>query len=200
MSLVIHHELKKRFLLLFFSTVSTIKYSVIDILSKWWVKSMLLTKPGYVLVITDFLDIVYSWNHGISFGLFQEYHDTANKIFLVVNASIILYIWKLLLNAQNYKFYLGYSLIIGGAVGNLYDRIMHGAVFDFIFFHYRDFYFPAFNIADCLICFGALIIIIEYNKVRKAIAKKKEAEYDPVSVEAEKIRKLDAEIAERGIK
>jgi signal peptidase II len=198
--IVVHHQLRKLALLVFFSIISTIKYAVVDQLSKWWVKSMLLTKPGYFLSITSFLDLVYSWNHGISFGMFQEYQGTSNKIFLILNAGIILYIWRLLLKAENYKFYVGYSLIIGGAVGNLYDRLVHGAVFDFIYFHYKNFHFPAFNIADSLICIGALIIILEHNKIRKSIAKEKEEEYDAASVEADRIRKLDAEIAERGIK
>lgn len=199
-SIAVHHELKKFALLLFLSIISTIKYAAIDQLSKWWVKSMLVTKPGYVLHITSFLDLVYSWNHGISFGMFQEYQGSSNKIFLILNAAIILYIWRLLLKVENYKLYVGYSLIIGGAVGNLYDRMAHGAVFDFIYFHYQNFYFPAFNIADSFICIGALIILAEHYKITKAIAKKKEQEYDANSVEAERIRKLDAEIAERGIK
>jgi signal peptidase II len=198
--IIVHHQLKKLALLLFFSIISTIKYALIDQLSKWWVKSILLTKPGYVISITSFLDLVYSWNHGISFGMFQEYQSTSNKVFLILNAAIILYIWRLLLKVENYKIYIGYSLIIGGAVGNIYDRLAHGAVFDFIYFHYKNFYFPAFNLADSFICIGALIVAIEYYKITKAVAKKKEAEYDAESVEADRIRKLDAEIAERGIK
>jgi signal peptidase II len=191
----------RKFCILFLcSFISTIKYAIADIISKWWVKSILITKPGHTSSIASFLDIVYSWNYGISFGMFQEYQDTSNRIFLVLNTIIIIYIWKLLLDAPNYKAYVGYSLIIGGACGNLFDRFMNGAVFDFIYFHYESWHFPAFNLADSFISIGALILIREYYKITKAVAKKKEEEYDAISVEANRIRKLDAEIVEKGIK
>jgi len=196
----INHQLKKIFLLLFFSIIATLKYAIIDQLSKWWFKNMLLTKQGYSIPVTSFLDLVYSWNHGISFGLFQQYESLSNKIFLGLNTIVVLYVWKLLLNSPNYKFYIGYSLIIGGALGNLYDRFFNGAVFDFIYFHYKEFYFPAFNFADSFIFIGAFTVVLEYYKHAKSVAKKKDQEYDDVAAEAEKIRKLDEKIAEKGIK
>jgi signal peptidase II len=166
--------LKKFFLILFFSIISVVKYAALDQASKWWVKSMLTAKAGYTMHITSFLSLVYSWNHGISFGLFREYHAMSNKIFLVINSIIIIYIWKLLFNAKSYKSYIGLSLIIGGAVGNLIDRFVNGAVFDFIYFHYNNFYFPAFNIADSFIFIGAAIVIYEYYRMTKSVAKQQE--------------------------
>lgn len=196
---VIHHQLKKISILLFFSFISVVKYTALDLVVKWWVKSMLSTQQGYTMSLTSFLDLVYSWNHGISFGLFQDY-EYSNKIFIGIAAVIILYIWKLLLDSKNYPMYVGYSMILGGATGNLMDRILNGAVFDFISFHIYGFYFPVFNIADALITLGAIGVIYQHYKIAKKIAKEKEKEYDPIDEEAEKIRQMDREIAKKGIK
>lgn len=195
----IHHQLKKICLLLFFSFIAVIKYTALDLVVKWWVKSMLSQQAGYTMSLTGFLDLVYSWNHGISFGMFQNY-EYSNKIFIGIVAIIIIYIWKLLLNSKSYRMYVGYSMILGGAVGNLADRIINGAVFDFISFHIGSFYFPVFNIADALISLGAIIVIHQHYKISKKIAKAKEKEYDPIDEEAEKIRRMDREIAKKGIK
>lgn len=197
--IIVHHELKKFCVLLFYSAIAAGKFTILDLVTKWLAKSTLTVKPGMVASPTSFLDFVYSWNKGISFSLFDNY-EHANKIFIAISIIIIIYIWKLLLDAPNYRIYKGYTYIIGGAMGNLFDRILNGAVFDFIAFHYNDIYFPAFNIADALITIGAIIVIWQYYKIAKAVAKKKESEYTPLAAEADRIRKLDAEIAKKGIK
>lgn len=196
---VIHHQLKKICLLLFFSLIAVAKYTILDLATKWWVKSMLSQQAGYTISLTDFLDLAYSWNHGISFGMFQSY-EYSNKIFIIVASIIIIYVWKLLLDSKSYPMYVGYSMILGGAMGNLMDRIINGAVFDFISFHIGSFYFPIFNIADGLITIGALVVIYQHYKISKKIAKAKEKEYDPIDEEAERIRQMDREIAKKGIK
>lgn len=195
----VHHEMRKFGLLLFFSIIASGKYALLDIVTKWWAKSALIVKPGYVASPTSFLDFVYTWNKGISFSMFDNL-ENSNQIFTYISIGAIIYIWRLLLNAENYRIYTGYSYILGGAIGNLYDRFMNGAVFDFIAFHYKDFYFPAFNLADAFITLGAILVISEYYKLSKAVAKSKENEYNPIADEAERIRKMDAEIAKRGIK
>ena len=197
--LKVSHELKKLSLLLFFNIIAAVKFTALDIVTKYFAKSTLSVKAGMMASPTSFLDFVYSWNKGISFSLFDDI-ESANKVFMALSAAIIIYIWKLLFDAPNYRIYKGYSYIIGGALGNLFDRFMNGAVFDFIAFHYKDWYFPAFNIADFLITVGAIIVIYEYYKISKEVAKQKEKEYNPVAEEAKKIRQMDAEIAKRGIK
>lgn len=196
---VVHHELKKFCMLLFYSSIAAGKFTILDLFTKWWAKSVLVKMDGMVASPTSFLDFVYSWNRGISFSLFDNF-EHANKIFIAISAIIIIYLWKLLLDARNYGIYKGYTYIIGGALGNLFDRMMNGAVFDFIAFHYNNIYFPAFNIADALITLGAIRVIWEYYKISKAIAKKKESEYNPIAAEAERIRQMDAEIVKKGIK
>jgi signal peptidase II len=196
---VIHHQIKKIAILLFFSFIAVVKYTALDLVLKWWVKSMLIVQPGYTISLTGFLDLVYSWNHGISFGMFQNY-EYSNKIFIGIVSLIILYIWKLLLNSKSYPIYVGYSMILGGAMGNLADRVINGAVFDFISFHIGSFYFPIFNVADGLITIGAITVLYLHYRMAKKIAKAKEKEYDPIDAEAEKIRQMDREIAKKGIK
>jgi len=195
----IHHELRKFFILSFFSTIAVIKFAIVDIFTKWLAKSILVTKPGYTIQATSFLDFVYSWNKGISFSLFGKY-EHANLVFSFISIGIIAYIWRLAIKAPNYRIYVGYTWILGGALGNLYDRLVNGAVFDFISFHFNGFYFPAFNLADFFISIGAIRIIYGHFKMGKAVAKDKEKEYNPIAAQAARIRKLDAEIAERGIK
>ena len=111
--------------------------------------------------VLPILDFVYAWNHGISFGLLSEY-QYSNIAFLIVNSAIIIYLGYLLIRSQTCLPQIGLSFIIGGAVGNLIDRLYHGAVFDFIYFHYQDWGFPAFNLADSFITIGAIFFIYDY--------------------------------------
>lgn len=110
--------------------------------------------------ITNFFNIVKVVNTGVSFGLFGnlKYGQIILSIitFLII-AFLICLIWK----ADNrYKIFV-YSLIAAGGLGNLYDRIIYGGVFDFLDFHIADYHWPAFNLADSLICVGVFLIILE---------------------------------------
>ncbi len=135
---------------------------LIDQTSKIYFISYLKTKPGFVFNISPFLDFVYSWNYGISFGLFQEYYENSNQILLIVNSLIVLYLLYILFKAKSILTARALNLIIGGALGNLVDRIDKGAVFDFIYFNYNGYGFPAFNLADSFISIGAIIFIYDY--------------------------------------
>ncbi len=112
--------------------------------------------------ITPFLDFVYVWNYGISFGLFKEYYQYSNYILFGLNSIIVLYLITNLIKSQSKIQTLALNLIIGGAIGNLLDRAIRGAVFDFIYFNYHDFDFPAFNLADSFISIGAAFFIYDF--------------------------------------
>jgi signal peptidase II len=134
----------------------------IDQGSKSFLISYLKTQPNYIFELLPILDFVYDWNYGISFGLFREYYQYSNIAFLILNSIIVTYLCYLILKTQACLARLGLISIIGGALGNLIDRMRHGAVFDFIYFHYQDLAFPAFNMADSFITIGACFFIYDY--------------------------------------
>ncbi|MBK8970577.1 MAG: signal peptidase II [Hahellaceae bacterium] len=82
-------------------------------------------------------------------------------ILLAVGVSGSLVVWLARLKSNEVWLALSISLVLGGAVGNLYDRIVHGYVVDFIHLYYADYHFPAFNIADCAISIGAVMMAID---------------------------------------
>ena len=129
-----------------------------DQFSKTYAIHFLKQQDGYVYYVSQFFDIVYTWNYGISFGLFNQ-HKLSNIVFLLLNSAIILYLLvSYIFDRQASSFYL---LIIGGGLGNIFDRFYRGAVFDFIHLHYQDYYFPVFNIADSFISIGIGLLLVE---------------------------------------
>jgi signal peptidase II len=136
----------------------------IDQVTKAYYILLLPTKKALTLKITSWLSFVYAWNHGISFGLFSEHKQYSNYAFLAINCLIVGYLSAVLNSSTNRLQSLGITFIIGGAIGNLIDRFYRGAVFDFIFFHYEKYSFPAFNLADAFIDIGVVIVIISFFK------------------------------------
>jgi signal peptidase II len=123
------------------------------------------------LIVNDYFNLVLVWNKGISFGLFNGY-DYSNYIFLLLSSAIIVFLLYWLLQTKKYLEFLGLGLIIGGAIGNILDRMLHEAVADFLQFHYETCYWPAFNIADSAIFAGVILlfvdsIIVEVRKISK---------------------------------
>lgn len=127
--------------------------------SKTFLITYLKDQPGYYIEITKFFDVVYAWNYGASFGFLRNYYQYSNYFFTGLNSIIIVILIWMLIKGRNNVSNIAFSMIIGGAVGNIIDRIIRGAVFDFIYIHYDDlnFHFPAFNIADSFITIGAII-------------------------------------------
>lgn len=111
------------------------------------------------IVVLPFLKIVYAWNKGISFGMFSNL-KYSNIIFLVLSSAIITLLLFMLLKSRGTLESASYSLIIGGAIGNIVDRLTYEAVFDFIYFHVNGYYWPAFNIADSSVFMGVALFII----------------------------------------
>ena len=109
--------------------------------------------------ITDFLNLVMVWNRGISFGLFNNI-TMANYFFIVFSTLVVIFLIFLAYKTKNKFEHISFSLIIGGATGNIIDRINYGAVADFFDFHISDYHWAAFNIADSLFFCGAALFII----------------------------------------
>lgn len=144
------------------SALLIILFIIIDQATKTFFITYLKTKSGYYIELLPILDIVYSWNYGISFGLFKNYYQYSNYVFFVLNSIIVVYIIYLLKFYNETWKHIGLTMIIGGAFGNLIDRMLRGAVFDFIYFHYQHYGFPAFNFADSFITIGTVLFIYGY--------------------------------------
>jgi signal peptidase II len=115
--------------------------------------------PPAGVSITGFLAIVLVWNRGMSFGMFNTGEPLVPWILgaLAVAVAIGLVWW--LAKAQRWLVIVGVSLVLGGAVGNLIDRLLYGAVVDFVLLHAGDWRFPAFNVADSAITLGVIALL-----------------------------------------
>lgn len=120
--------------------------------------------------INSFINLILVWNSGIGFGLFsssnQLLYNAITILIILVNFLIIYFVFK----AEDFKAYF-FVMILGGSLGNLYDRIIYSAVPDFIDIHINDFHWFVFNMADIFITLGVICLIfaeIFFNK-RKII-------------------------------
>ncbi|MCM1992723.1 signal peptidase II [Oceanirhabdus seepicola] len=130
---------------------------ILDRVTKVW--AVTLKGQAGITIINGFFGFEYLENRGAAFGIFQE-----KKIFLVGFTSIVLIalIVFLIKERKNSRLMsVSLSLIISGAIGNLYDRVFSGYVTDFILVHYKDiYYFPTFNVADILVVVGTGLLMI----------------------------------------
>ena len=110
-----------------------------------------------------FLDFTHIHNFGVSFGLFSGL--ISPWIIIILGLLIVTFIFYLMKSASDMFEEWGLLIIISGALSNIIDRIFNGYVIDFIYFHYKDFFWPAFNFADIYITIGIIMIVI--NILRK---------------------------------
>jgi signal peptidase II len=136
----------------------------LDQLSKWALLDWMLPRaPGERLVpVTSFFNVVLVWNRGVSFGMFNNGDGGLNAIaFSVLAAAIVIGLLFWLRRATQPLVVGGIGLVIGGAIGNVIDRLRFGAVVDFLDFHAAGWHWPAFNVADAAICVGVGLILID---------------------------------------
>lgn len=134
---------------------------LVDRLHKWWMLHVYdITSRGKV-EITPFFDLVMAWNRGVSYGLFAAETTTGVVILasFAIAVSFGLALWLARVDMKLTAVSIG--LVLGGAIGNVYDRIAYGAVADFFSFHAFGFYWYIFNIADVWIAVGVGLIILE---------------------------------------
>ena len=110
--------------------------------------------------ITFFFEITHIHNYGISFGLFSGI--IPSWFFVILGIIITFLVFIIYLKSSKYIEKYGLILIIAGALSNILDRIYNGYVIDFIYLHYNQFYWPAFNFADIYISIGIFLIIFQY--------------------------------------
>jgi signal peptidase II len=134
---------------------------VLDVISKHWVRSSM--ELNEVIRLVPSLNLYYAHNYGAAFSFLADKGGWQRWIFALI--AIVIIIGLLVMQYQLPRTEriknIAYSLIIGGALGNLIDRAFHGFVVDFIDFYVGGWHFATFNIADCGICIGAALVIIE---------------------------------------
>jgi signal peptidase II len=134
---------------------------IIDQASKSWLLYGLAMEDHERIRITPFLDFVLSWNPGISFSLFQQGTATGRWILLglTLAATVLLCLWLWRVASKLAGIALG--AIVGGALGNGYDRFIHNAVVDFVDFHAFGYRWFVFNIADTAITLGVVLLLYD---------------------------------------
>ena len=151
------------------STFLIIISILVDFFSKIYISNLL--DNNETIVFTNYIILEKFYNKGIAFSVFNSDSALINYIILFIIILVIAFIIRLFLtqfNKLKQNEVIAYSLIIGGAVGNMIDRIIHGYVLDFIFIHYNNFYFPAiFNLADVSISLGVFFLLLAYLKEEK---------------------------------
>lgn len=132
----------------------------LDQITKLWISSRFIF--GEKLYVLDVFDLVLAHNTGAAFSFLHDAGGFQRWLFsgIAVAASAWI-VWLLRSHATQTLFALALSLILGGALGNLIDRIAYGYVVDFLAFHWREHYFPAFNVADSAITVGAALLILD---------------------------------------
>ncbi len=119
-----------------------------------------LSQTEPVVAVTSFFNLVMAWNKGVSFSMFANlggYGVYVLSAFALVIIGLLLYwLWR----EKDKTMQLALGMIIGGAAGNVIDRVRLGAVFDFLDVHINAHHWPAFNVADSFICIGAVLICL----------------------------------------
>tara|TARA_B100000767_G_C19589043_1_gene460618 strand:- start:62 stop:547 length:486 start_codon:yes stop_codon:yes gene_type:complete len=147
-------RLKKSYL----NFISLIAIFFIDRLTKFYILKLGEIENSVDIYITSYLNLYLIWNRGIAFGLLAMNESIIYNIITIIIGIIILVILIMIWKKKNIQsFFL--ALIVGGALGNFYDRIIYGAVPDFIDLHYLDFHWFVFNVADIFITIGIFCLI-----------------------------------------
>ena len=141
---------------------------LLDILSKNFIQNKIMY--GEQVEITSFLSLVHFQNTGAAFSFLSDQGGWQRYFLIAISLLAVLYIpWLINQYKKNILIVIGLLLILGGAIGNLYDRISYGYVIDFIYLHFAEFYWPAFNVADSAISVGVLLFLYGSFKSYKKI-------------------------------
>jgi signal peptidase II len=128
---------------------------------------LLVRRPPDAVLIPGLLDFHHAWNRGVSFSLLWQDTDRGSLLLSLFLAAIVIVLGAMAWRAKDALSALGLGLIIGGALGNLYDRVAYRAVFDFLFLHLGRMPLFVCNIADIPITLGVLCLVGEAFKLQK---------------------------------
>ncbi len=129
-----------------------------DLFSKYLIKNNL--GLNHSIEIYSFFDIVYIQNYGVSFGILSGL--VSHWTLIIIASLVVLLIIYLMQISKKKSEKLAYFLIVIGAISNILDRAMNTFVVDFISMHYKNYYWPAFNLADIYITIGVIMLIISF--------------------------------------
>lgn len=134
---------------------------VADQASKGWAQAALAGK-GPVAVL-PFFNLTLVYNTGAAFGLLRDAGGWQNGFFILVAVAVTVFVLVVVrrLGAADRQLGVALMLVLGGALGNLVDRLLRGHVVDFLDFYYGDWHWPAFNLADAAISIGALLLVLD---------------------------------------
>ena len=138
---------------------------LLDFASKFWAMKALI--PHNPVNIFPCFNLYLTFNPGVSFSMFSAQSATGVWTLIGLTAGISALIIYCIQKETESLARVGYTLVLGGAIGNLLDRIRFGSVVDFLDFYWGIHHWPAFNVADSAICIGAALILFQYMRKGK---------------------------------
>lgn len=132
-----------------------------DQASKWWILDVVMNPVPRIVEVTGFFNLVLVWNPGVSFGMFQHDAEMMPYLLSALALGVAGLVARWLWTAERWTQAAALGLVIGGAVGNVFDRLRFGAVCDFLDFHVAGWHFWAFNVADAGISVGVALLLID---------------------------------------
>lgn len=148
-----------RYFVLYLSLAAVVIF--LDQLSKYWILQNLELHRS--IPVGSVFSIVHTRNYGAAFGFLNNAGGWQTIFFAVValGVSAVLLVWLRRIAATERQLSLALALVLGGAIGNLLDRLQYNYVIDFLLLHYHNWFFPAFNIADSAITVGAILLLMD---------------------------------------
>jgi signal peptidase II len=132
---------------------------ILDRISKLWIISIFNLENNLEIKISSFINLNLIWNKGIAFGLFSYGEKFEYNLLTGLIIMIIAIVFWMIIKTKGFEKY-GFLMILGGALGNIFDRLYYSAVPDFIDIYYKNFHWFVFNVADIFITVGVLMLII----------------------------------------
>ncbi len=135
--------------------------ALIDQVSKYWILGHF--REYEVLAVWPVFNLTLVYNQGAAFSFLADAGGWQHYLFvglaLVISVLLVVWLWRLPLERRLEAW--GLSLVLGGALGNLVDRLVHGRVVDFLQWHWEEHYFPSFNLADSAITLGVILLLVD---------------------------------------
>lgn len=135
--------------------------AILDQAVKYYFHDLLVVQGRRLIEVLPFFNLVTVWNYGVSFGMFNNGSSAQALIFVALSLAIVAALVVWLRSVTQPWLGVALGLVIGGALGNVIDRLVYGAVFDFLDVHAFGWHWPAFNVADSAISVGVALLLID---------------------------------------